>query len=211
MEQRLKERMIGAIVLVAIAILLIPALLDGPGQETVRKELELDTGARSRTVELALDGQAPKPATREISAQQVKESPRKEKPVEPPPASTAVAKTPPPKTAATPKPEPPKTAATPKPEPPKPEKEVARAAPATPAAAGNWAAQVGSFAKESSASRITRELKAGGFDAYVSEIRQGGRTLYRVRVGPVVSRAEADALVARLSAGGHAAKVMPHP
>ncbi len=205
MEQRLKERMIGAIVLVAIAILLIPALLDGPGQETVRKDLELDTGARSRTVELTLDGQAPKPAAREISAQQVKEPPSKEKPVEPPPASTAVAKTPPPKTAATPKPEPPK------PEPPKPEKEVARAAPATPAAAGNWAAQVGSFAKESSASRITRELKAGGFDAYVSEIRQGGRTLYRVRVGPVVSRAEADALVARLSAGGHAAKVMPHP
>ncbi|MGD9339737.1 MAG: sporulation protein, partial [Chromatiales bacterium] len=62
MEQRLKERMVGAIVLVAIAILLIPALLDGPGQETVRKDLELDTGARSRTVELALDGQAPKPA-----------------------------------------------------------------------------------------------------------------------------------------------------
>jgi len=200
MEQRLKERMIGAIVLVAIAILLIPALLDGPGQETVRKELELDTGARSRTVELALDGQVPKPAARETSAQQVKEPPRKEKPVEPPPASTAVAKTPPPK-----------TAATPEPEPPKPEKEVDRAAPATPAAAGNWAAQVGSFAKESSASRITRELKAGGFDAYVSEIRQGGRTLYRVRVGPVASRAEADALVARLSAGGHAAKVMPHP
>jgi DedD protein len=76
---------------------------------------------------------------------------------------------------------------------------------------GNWTAQVGSFSKKSSAARIIRELEAAGFDAYISEMTQGGRTLYRVRVGPVVSRDEADALVATLKASGHAARVMPHP
>ena len=200
MEQRLKERMIGAIVLVAIAILLIPALLDGPGQETVRQELELNPGAHTRTVDIALDGRASEPAATATSAPPIAEPARTEKAVVSASASTPVESTPPPK----------QTAA-PKPASRRPEKAVAQAAPSKPAAAGNWAAQVGSFSKKSSATRIARELKAGGFAAYVSEITQGGRTLYRVRVGPVASRAEAEALAARLSSSGHAAKVMPHP
>ncbi len=205
MEQRLKERMIGAIVLVAIAILLVPALLDGPGQETVRQELQLEPGARTRTVDIALNDQVSQPAESARSARPAAQPAAAKRSAVSPPASSATMTTSPSKQAVAPKPAPAKPA------PAKADKAVAAAAPSKPAAAGNWAAQVGSFSKKSSATRITRELKASGFDAYVSEITQGDRTLYRVRVGPVISRAEAQALVTRLSSSGHAAKVMPHP
>jgi DedD protein len=77
--------------------------------------------------------------------------------------------------------------------------------------AEGWAVQVGSFSQEKNAERVAAELEKTGFRAYVSRLEQSGRVLYRVRVGPVASREEAEQLAKRLRGAGRRAQVMPHP
>jgi cell division protein FtsN len=64
------------------------------------------------------------------------------------------------------------------------------AAPATPK--GAYVIQVFSSADQAQADRIRARLVAGGQTAYLSPIDRGGRTMYRVRVGPFKSRDEAQ-------------------
>ena len=52
--------------------------------------------------------------------------------------------------------------------------------------------QVFSSADQAQAERIRAKLVAGGQKAYLSPIDRGGRTMYRVRVGPFKSRDEAQ-------------------
>jgi rare lipoprotein A len=63
--------------------------------------------------------------------------------------------------------------------------------------------QAGAFADEQNASRLASRLQAAGLtDAFVSSPLTGKSRLYRVRVGPVASVAQFDALSARLAALG---------
>lgn len=66
------------------------------------------------------------------------------------------------------------------------------------AAISGFAVQVGAFAENGAAERIARDLRGKGFPVYVtpSDGSQSGR--WRVRVGPVDSRKEADQLAMRL-------------
>jgi DedD protein len=74
---------------------------------------------------------------------------------------------------------------------------------------GDWMVQLGVFAKHANAERLAQELKEKGFHALVSEVRVGGRTLWRVRAGPVAERAAAEQLSAKLRMAGHAGSVVP--
>lgn len=69
---------------------------------------------------------------------------------------------------------------------------------AAPTPAGGFAVQVGAFGDSASAERLADELKAKGHDAYVSPGTGGGR--WRVRVGPVPSREQAQGLAKTLKA-----------
>ena len=63
--------------------------------------------------------------------------------------------------------------------------------------------QAGAFAEERNARRLTERLRAAGLaSAFVVSPLEGRSNLYRVRLGPVESVAEFDALAARLSALG---------
>lgn len=63
--------------------------------------------------------------------------------------------------------------------------------------------QAGAFADRSNAQRLVERLRAGGIgNAFVLPGEAGGRTLHRVRIGPVGSVAEFDALAARLAKFG---------
>jgi cell division septation protein DedD len=57
-----------------------------------------------------------------------------------------------------------------------------------------WAVQVGALADPAEANALRDRLRAGGFTAYVETLRTAGGTLYRVRVGPEIQRANADRL-----------------
>jgi DedD protein len=63
---------------------------------------------------------------------------------------------------------------------------------------GGLAVQVGAFGSAATARRLVDELKGDGYSAYVAPLAKAGKTLYRVRVGPVADRAAADKLAAQL-------------
>jgi cell division septation protein DedD len=69
--------------------------------------------------------------------------------------------------------------------------------PAAPAAAPvteRWAVQLGSFASRDNAEGLLRRLTAGGVQGFVLPLREGERTSFRVRAGPVDGRAAAERL-----------------
>jgi cell division septation protein DedD len=85
--------------------------------------------------------------------------------------------------------------------------------PAAPAASSTgFAVQVGAFAKASEATALRDRLRAAGFSAFTEAVATDKGTLTRVRVGPVLNRAEADQLKAQLkSKSGVDGIVRPHP
>jgi DedD protein len=73
------------------------------------------------------------------------------------------------------------------------------AAPAVPAAAkGKVVIQVFSSAEQEQAERIRERLASGGQSAYLSPVKVGGTTMYRVRIGPFDSRADANKVAERV-------------
>ena len=69
---------------------------------------------------------------------------------------------------------------------------------AAPPRAGRFAIQVGAFAQSESAQRLADGLRGKGMDVYLSPGTQDGAARWRVRVGPLASRAEAERLAARI-------------
>jgi len=65
----------------------------------------------------------------------------------------------------------------------------------------SFVVQVGAFSDAAKAARLADELKAKGFPAYTEVVG----SVTRVRVGPVPGRSAAEAVAARLKAGGHQA------
>jgi cell division septation protein DedD len=79
---------------------------------------------------------------------------------------------------------------------------IASAAPAPPPVstappAGGFAVQVGAFATAPAAEGLAAELRGMGQAAYVSD-EGGSGARYKVRVGPIATRAQADALADKL-------------
>lgn len=82
-----------------------------------------------------------------------------------------------------------------------------------PAATGvGFALQVGAFGKETDANALRDKLRDNGFSAFVEPVNTDSGRLFRVRVGPVSTRAEADQLKAQVAArNGLSGIVRPHP
>ena len=66
------------------------------------------------------------------------------------------------------------------------------------ASAGGFVVQVGAFSDSASAEGVVRALAAKGHAAYVTPSSGSGNRRWRVRVGPVVSREQAQQLARRL-------------
>lgn len=61
-----------------------------------------------------------------------------------------------------------------------------------------WVVQLGSFEEEKNAQALTNRLRQEGFHAFVEEVADSKNGSFRVRVGPEVTRAGADAIKAKL-------------
>ena len=85
---------------------------------------------------------------------------------------------------------------------PRPVLTAGRAAVQTPAR-GNFSVQVGSFKAAQNAAKIIAQLKDKSYDAYRLKVGK----LYRVRVGHLASRADAEELAARLQRDGYPTRV----
>lgn len=103
--------------------------------------------------------------------------------------------------------------ATPAPMPVKPLESTKPVAPSQPAAAGvGFAVQLGAFGSAAEANKLRDRARAAGFSAFVQDVRTDKGTLSRVRIGPVMSRADADQLKAQVSAKlGVSGIVQSHP
>jgi DedD protein len=212
-DRIVKERLVGAAVLMAAAIILIPEMLSGPDRshaEPAAAQSRNDTPIKTYTIDLshASNAQRPEPVIENRA---------------PPPEEPAITQPTPAQPDATPP-----TAAQPvpddqaKPEAPQPSvveapTAVAPArAPQPPLASddaaptsGRWAVQVGTFSKEANAQRLAKQLRDQGRSAFVMPVKSGSTTLYRVRIGPMKDRASAEAALRDVRISG--AKVVPHP
>lgn len=219
MDRKLKERIVGAVLLVLAAVLVIPLFLDGPDPETrvERPAVALppadDTDARTRTVRLEQQRDTPTaPPTPAAEAPVPTPSPApvpqpREAPADTTPATdVAPVAEPSPEPAAEPAPAPPARA-----EPPvEPTPAPPTAPPTAPAAPGeNWVIQLGSFGNRDNADRLAAELRERRYQSFVTRHESDGRVLHRVRVGPAGSREEADTLLARLVADGYRGQAVP--
>ena len=200
MEQPLKARLIGASILVLLVVALVPELLSGPKDSAVGGATAGGT-KNTRTVTIDLGGAVaegaklkPRPDTAPAPAT------APSLPTVDSPAPVAEAQT-----ASTPKSQPaaleevaPLPARAPESRPAAIEPVVQPAA----AAKGAFSVQVGAFGSEATARKLVNDLKADGMPAYIAPLSKSGKTLHRVRAGPVPDRAAADKLAARLKARG---------
>jgi DedD protein len=171
-----KHRIVGAIVLVAVAVVFLPMVLDGgrggsagdpaieiPEQDRkvfVSRIQPLEQGA-----EAAHDDSAAAPA----------------RPVSPPPVDPAQGEVEPVKPQA-------ETAAPP-----------ARGSQVAAAKSEGWAVRIGTFANDANVERVTSALKKAGFKPNSDDIVVGGENATRVWVGPFTDKSAADKALARIN------------
>lgn len=163
MEPALKQRLIGAAVLVAIAVIFLPMLIKGPAPESGVSDISLDlpdtprSGFETRELPLVTpqarngasvtapdsesggDGGLPTVDTRAARGE---------------PAESGVS-------------------------------------PAA-VAAGNYAVSFGSYASQPDAQKVVDALHGAGLPAFQEAVKSSARTLHRVRIGPYQTSAEAE-------------------
>ena len=200
MEVRVRERLVGALVLVVIVVLLVPAILKGRGPEPIATP----EPAPVRRIEMPIGDDAP------VAEEQilVPEPPKPDRPAATAAPERADAEAG--ANAASVQPAaPPPTVAPPDARVPATAKPVTPVAPSSPASA--WAVQLGAFSNKSKAEQLVAELRKREFAAFLLEYRASGQVLYRVRVGPEQDRARAEATAARLAKEGFEPVVARHP
>ena len=222
MDRALKERVIGAVALVAIAVLVVPVFLDGPATEAeiVSESVNLpgqnEQARKRQTIVLERDRDRPVPvsatlnsaattaaeklaadaAARKAASRESEAEPEKESP--------------PPKTdKAEPSREAPKQRAPTSVAKAEVKAEAAAAAPES--VTGMWAVQLGSFSDQANAERLAAELRKNGYAAFLSKLKTASGSLNRVRVGPQKDRSSAEAVAVKLRDDGHKGQVVPHP
>ena len=222
MDTRIKERLVGAIVLVAIVVIVVPELLTGQRSAPTPASVPGTVPVRTVTIDLATPERAaiarlPPAAVPATPPAAPATSPPAESPPEPRLAPESAAAAPAEPVTATlerPSPGPPAVAAKPAAAPGAAAPAATSiAAPPRPSAIAHrgeaWVVQLGSFARRENAERLASNLRAKSYSAFVSEFRGSGRVLFRVRVGPEQDRARADAIAARLAREGHRGSVAP--
>lgn len=199
MERALKERIIGAAILVLFVVLVVPIFLDGPpdNAEIVSERVLLPGQEDQKTQTVVLDRNRtdPVPLASSAAAAQATPKPAEQK------AQKAVETQP----VLENKPEP-----TPKAETPKTKIEQRPPPPAT-STTGMWAVQLGSFSNKENAEKLAADLRKQGYAAFLSQLATDSGQLHRVRIGPQKDRESAEAMASRLLKVGHKGQVVPHP
>ena len=213
MDPRLKQRLIGAAVLVALAVIFLPMLVKGPAPDSGVSDLSLDLPERPRdsgTVTRDLPLVAPRPRPDDgalgLGARQRGAAGTEDGAL--PTVDTADARHPDAAqladdvAAGTGEPaglqEPDERA-----DADDAEAEVAAdaALPAT-TAGGDYAVRFGSYGKGESADVVVERLEREGFPASSTRAQVAGRDVWRVHIGPYASRAEAEAVRVRAAQVG---------
>jgi len=189
MDRRVKERLVGATILVVLMVLLVPELLSGPKPSAAPVTNPAEP-VRNVTVDLATQSIAAATPAQEPSA-----------PVSAAESAASAA----PAAPSTPQSAPPSamTPSTSKTEAPPAELETSSPTPTSTAATAvhrSWSVQAGSFASRGNADKLVRQLKAQGFSVYVLTSGSGASLRHKVRIGPMADRSAAERAVGKLKA-----------
>lgn len=239
-ERHVKERLVGAAVLVAAAVILIPEMLSGPPREQRDQPVaEAAQGGepplKTYTIDLSQSPAAKDAATPESAApptviQAPAPPPESIEPAAPAESASSESVVPDQATPESPAVEnqvdaatsadatsvrpPPVVAATSR-------RGVAPSAtpPANHEAPARgekvtdkgWAVQLASLDSRNAAETMSRKLRDKGYDAFVVPFKKGSTTWYRVRVGPVKDRQAAGELQRKVKETTPGAIVVPHP
>lgn len=168
MEPALKQRVVGAVVLVALAVIFLPMLIKGPAPESGVSDVPLklpdapqgDGSVQTRELPLVTPNAAPTSGVVGMDASGAQPGDAAELAATGTPASTSLM-------------------------------------PAT-TAGGDYAVSFGRYATAADADRVVAALRDAQLSGYQEATTDNGRTLYRVRIGPFTTQAEAEA--ARLRA-----------
>lgn len=213
MEQRIKHRLAGAVILVALAVIILPWLFSGNGEYS-ELDMPLDIPPAPDVQQVPVpeardrgdpvEAPRPEPLPEPELPAEPEAAPRADEPEEAPEAQPSpeaseseAAEPPPPE----PEPVPEESEAEPEPEPvPTGERQTTEEGlDVIPADRGDWVVQVGSFSNLDNALRLRERLRDEGFEAFADRMdTEAGRTLYRVRVGPMESREQAQRMLDRL-------------
>ncbi|MEQ1514037.1 MAG: SPOR domain-containing protein [Lysobacteraceae bacterium] len=181
MDTGLKQRLIGAAVLVALAVIFLPMLVKGPAPDSGVSDVSIkmpdgpEGELETRELPLVMPGEVPKGGAVGMDTT----------PVDRPATATA----PVPATAAVSDP-----AAT---DPDQPvSSDTATTAPALPAtvAGGDYAVHFGAYASQKGADTVVALAKAAQLPAYSEAATVNGKPAFRVRIGPYATRAEAESV-----------------
>ena len=170
MEPALKQRLIGAAVLVALAVIFLPMLIKGPAPESGMSDVSLDVpappgdgGMETRELPLLAPGDAPAGGALGLPPGQAEDGRL-------PTVDTTTG-----------------------------EGGGQGDMMPAPTAGGDYAVSFGSYASTGDAARVVEALRSSQLPGYQERVEgRDGRTTHRVRVGPYASRADAEA--ARLRA-----------
>lgn len=191
MNSQLKQRLVGAVVLVALAVIFIPMLLPGKGDlsrgidgSNIPPEPDYRFSAPVPAPEAPPMAAAPSLPVDDPSADEVQDKVAPGAPPvsaeKPAPASIEPSTATPIKKATAPK----ATAS-------------AALSEKSPQASG-WVVQVGSFSSQPNAKALCDKLRKQGYACFVEAVQAPAEAVYRVRVGPTVSRATADKMRQKL-------------
>jgi DedD protein len=198
MDFQMKQRLVGAIVLVALAVIFIPMLLEGPDRDLM-PEMEPLPEPEEQSIGQALErfpaaGEVPGQPERsivqtdtgpdmDIEQADAVAGDQSASPAEVPllsepdiPASDGLETAP--------------LETTEQPTAGRPGAADSQTVESQPL--GNWVVQMGSFSSEQNALRLRDRLRKAGFVTQLERVLVKGKTLFRVRVGPYLERAEAE-------------------
>lgn len=209
MDAQLKQRVVGAAVLVALGVIFIPLMLDNGGESGPAVDLDIGSpapaGFNSRVipiddatmdrVERAMDASsddlaAQSPAIGEPPAAEADEpvvEPESEVVPDPDPVPAAVAQSPSEPPLADVAPRAPAPAAAPKTESSETEAPLRTGVSA-------WVVQLGSFTTQANADGLVQRLKEAGYTTFIELLDDNGKVTYRVRVGPELTKITAERL-----------------
>jgi DedD protein len=232
-ERHVKERLVGAAVLVAAAVILIPEMLSGPREQRDRSVAEVaaqvaeqggEPPLKTYTIDLSQSPAAKDAATPEsVAPPTVIQAPA------PPPENVepAAAAEPASSEAVAPDQQTPESPAVEN----QPNDATSVDAPsqrdvAPPATSPanheapprseqvtdkGWAVQLASLDSQSAANSMSTKLRDKGYEAFVMPFKKGSTTWYRVRIGPVKDRQAAAELQRKVKETTPGAIVVPHP
>lgn len=170
MDASLKQRLVGAAVLVALAVIFLPMLVKGPAPDSGVSGVSMKVPPEPRPDDHGM-------ITQELPLIAPETTPAGQRGVSlPEPAASASQAAQPAATAA--------TAETSGPE---------QGAPLAAVAAGDYAVSFGSYANAADADKVIAVLRAAGLPGYREAVQLGTTPAQRVRIGPFADRASAEA------------------